>query len=129
MPVLRRAWDFERDANVAAAAYAEELFNTPEALDSLAKSQAIALTQRGVEGDDLLNAADLAEEIKTVGGEITKDGNAVLYHGTSKVNADRINSTGKMYGKEDGLFFSTTKDGLVLDYGEAVFKVEIPRKN
>ena len=102
------------------------LAKTPEALDSLTKSQAISLIKRGVEGDDLLNAADLAEEIKSVGGEITKDGNAVLYHGTSKVNADKINSTGKMYGKEDGLFFSTKKDGLVLDYGEAVVKVQIP---
>ena len=31
-----------------------------------------------------------------------------------------------MIGKEDGLFFSTKKDGIVLDYGEAVVKAKIP---
>ena len=97
-----------------------------EVLDNLSKSQAISLIQRGITGDDLLNAGDLAAEILSVGGEITEDGKAVLYHGTSKENAEKINSTGKMYGKEDGLFFSTKSDGLVLDYGKAVVKVEIP---
>ena len=130
-------WVYEEDSTLFITSILQNAINvklndektlakTPEALDSLTKSQAISLIQRGVKGDDLLNVADLAEEIKSVGGEITKDGNAVLYHGTSKVNADKINSTGKMYGKEDGLFFSTKKDGLVLDYGEAVVKVEIP---
>ena len=50
-----------------------------------------------------------------MGGKITDDAKAVLYHGTTRESAKRISETGKMYGKEDALFFSTKKDGIVLD--------------
>ena len=98
----------------------------PEIERTLTEGQATSLIGRGIEGDDLLNASDLAETILSVGGEITQDASVIVYHGTSKENADKINQTGKMYGKEDGLFFSTRGDGLVLDYGKSVIKAEIP---
>ena len=97
-----------------------------EALEVLTENQATALIERGITGDNLLNARDLAETILSVGGEITENGEAIVYHGTTAENAKKINSTGKMIGKEDGLFFSTKKDGIVLDYGDAVVKAKIP---
>ena len=97
-----------------------------EVLSVLSEKQAEALVRRGVKGDALLNATDLASEILAVEGEITDDAKAVVYHGTTPENAKKIIETGKMYGKEDALFFSTKKDGIVLDYGKAVIKARIP---
>lgn len=92
----------------------------------LTKKQAVALRDRGVVGDAFLNAEDLAKEILSVGGTITEDGKAVLYHGTTAEAAAKIKESGKMIGKEPNLFFSTKKDGLILDYGESVVEVQIP---
>ncbi len=93
---------------------------------SLKNTQINALKKRGVDGDRLLDAIDLADDILAVNGEITEDAKAVLYHATSEENAKKINATGKMYGKEDNLFFSTKNDGEILGYGNAVVRVEIP---
>lgn len=92
----------------------------------LTSEQRDALKKRNVNGDAYLNAADLASDILSVGGEITNDAKAILYHGTTSENAKKIRETGKMYGKEDALFFSTKKDGIVLDYGNEVAEVRIP---
>lgn len=92
----------------------------------LSKKQTAALRDRGVAGDDFLNAEDLAKEILSVGGTITEDGKAVLYHGTTAEAARKIKESGKMVGKEPNLFFSTKKDGLILDYGKSVVEVQIP---
>lgn len=92
----------------------------------LSKKQTAALRDRGVAGDDFLNAEDLAKEILSVGGTITEDGKAVLYHGTTAEAATKIKESGKMVGKEPNLFFSTKKDGLILDYGKSVVEVQIP---
>lgn len=92
----------------------------------LSKKQTAALRDRGVSGDDFLNAEDLAKEILSVGGTITEDGKAVLYHGTTAEAAAKIKESGKMVGKEPNLFFSTKKDGLILDYGKSVVEVQIP---
>ena len=92
----------------------------------LSKEQTAALRDRGVAGDDFLNAEDLAKEILSVGGTITEDGKAVLYHGTTAEAAAKIKESGKMVGKEPNLFFSTKKDGLILDYGKSVVEVQIP---
>ena len=73
---------------------------------SLKNTQLDALKKRGVDGDRLLDAIDLADDILAVNGEITEDAKAVLYHATSEENAKKINATGKMYGKEDNLFLS-----------------------
>ena len=93
---------------------------------TLNKAQTEALESRGITGDELLDAIDLADEILAVDGEITEDAKAVLYHGTTEESAKKIIETGKMYGKEDNLFFSTKKDGIVLDYGETVVEARIP---
>lgn len=92
----------------------------------LSKKQQVALRDRGVVGDAFLNAEDLAKEILSVGGTITEDGKAVLYHGTTAEAAAKIKESGKMVGKEPNLFFSTKKDGLILDYGKSVVEVQIP---
>lgn len=92
----------------------------------LSNKQTAALRGRGITGDAFLNAEDLAKEILSVGGTITKDGKAVLYHGTTAEAAAKIKESGKMVGKEPNLFFSTKKDGLILDYGKSVVEVQIP---
>ena len=92
----------------------------------LSKKQTAALRDRGVAGDDFLNTEDLAKEILSVGGTITEDGKVVLYHGTTAEAAAKIKESGKMVGKEPNLFFSTKKDGLILDYGKSVVEVQIP---
>ena len=107
--------------------FAEKSSQFPEEVTSvLSQKQVEALSEREIRGDDLLDAADLAREILAVDGEITADAKAVLYHGTTHENAKKIIASGKMFGKEDALFFSTKKDGIVLDYGEAVVEAQIP---
>lgn len=93
---------------------------------SLKNGQLSALEKRGVKNDDLLNAIDLADEILSVNGVITEDAKAVLYHATSEENALKIIESGKMYGKEDALFFSTKSDGEILGYGESIIEARIP---
>lgn len=93
---------------------------------SLKETQINNLEKRGIKGDVLLDCIDLAEEILSVGGEITPTAKAVLYHATSKENASKIRATGEMYGKEPNLYFSTKMDGVIKDYGDSVVRVEIP---
>lgn len=93
---------------------------------SLKRSQTEALESRGVTGDKLLDAIDLADEILSVNGEITDDAKVVVYHATSEENARKIIASGKMFGKEDNLFFSTKKDGQIRGYGVAIVEAQIP---
>jgi len=69
--------------------------------------------------------ADLAEEIKANKGEIV-NGKAILYHFTTPEAKKQIEETGMMYGKEDGIFFSTRPDGQAKGYGTAIIKVRVP---
>lgn len=93
---------------------------------ALSAEQENALIKRGVKGDDLLNAADLSDEILSVGGTITNTAKAVLYHATTAENAKKILQSGKMYGKEPNIYFSTRSDGVILGYGNTVIQAEIP---
>ena len=77
-------------------------------------------------GDELLDAQDLIEVVKEKGGEVDKNGYITLYHRTSEENAEKIRSTGYMKGKEDGLFFSTAKEGYASGYGDTVVELSIP---
>lgn len=70
--------------------------------------------------------AFLADELIDNGAEITRDGKVRLYHRTSKDAAKSIRSTKKMIGKEDGLFFSTSKDGQAEGFGDDIVEVHIP---
>lgn len=49
-----------------------------------------------------------------------------LYHATSKDNAEKIIESQKMYGKENGLFFSDTPNGEILGYGNTIIEIDIP---
>lgn len=93
---------------------------------SLKRNQTEALESRGVTGDKLLDAIDLADEILSVNGEITDDAKVVVYHATSEESARKIIASGKMFGKEDNLFFSTKKDGQIRGYGVAIVEAQIP---
>lgn len=79
-----------------------------------------------VSGDELLDAQDLIEVVKEKGGEVDENGYITLYHRTSSENADKIRSTGFMKAKEDGLFFSTAKEGYASGYGDTVVEFSIP---
>jgi len=79
-----------------------------------------------VEGDDLLNALDLIEEIKSVGGYVNESGMVMVYHRTTQQNADAIYSSGVMKAMENGLFFSSKENGYNDGYGDAVIRLFIP---
>jgi len=85
-----------------------------------------SLSKRGLKGDVLLDNIDKINEIKETGANIDNNGFVTLYHRTSPENKAKIISTGKMYGEEDGLFFSTKEKGQNAGYGEAVVKFKIP---
>lgn len=85
----------------------------------------IALEER-LQGDELLDAQDIIDTIKSVGGKVDEYGNAILYHGTNKNSRDSIYQSGKMIAKEDGLFFSTKPDGEIKGYGDNIVMVKIP---
>ena len=92
----------------------------------LEENQLNSIKSRGISGDRLLDANDLAKTIKDVGGEITKDGMVKLYHATTKESKEEIDRTGLMYGKEGKIYFSTKKDGEIKGYGDSVVEVELP---
>lgn len=77
-------------------------------------------------GDELLNAQDLIEELKSVGADIDNNGYVTLYHATNSENAKNIIKTGKMKAKEDGLFFSTKKDGMISGFGDSIVELKVP---
>jgi hypothetical protein len=77
-------------------------------------------------GDSLLDAQDLIAEIEDV-AEISPNGYVTVYHRTTEANAKRIIESGKMSAKEDGIFFSTQKDGeYSSDYGNGVVTLKVP---
>lgn len=84
-----------------------------------------ALDER-LQSDELLDAQDIIDTIKSVGGKVDEYGNAILYHGTNKKSRDSIYKSGKMIAKEDGLFFSTKPDGEIKGYGDNIVRVKIP---
>lgn len=79
-----------------------------------------------VSGDALLDAQDTVDLVKDIGGKVDENGYVTLYHRTSKENAEKIRSTGKMSAKEDGVFFSTSKTGYNDGYGDAVVELKVP---
>lgn len=84
-----------------------------------------SLSER-VSGDELLNAEDLIDVVKSVGGEVDNNGYITLYHRTTEQAKEKILSSGKMTAKEDGIFFSTKKDGQAVGYGDSVIEMRIP---
>ena len=79
-----------------------------------------------VSGDDLLDAQDLIAEIENV-AEISPNGYVTLYHRTTEDSAKKIRESGKMSAKEDGIFFSTKKEGEnAVGYGNGVVELKVP---
>ena len=92
---------------------------------SLSEKNEIPLEQR-LSGDALLDAQDLIAEIEDV-SEISPNGYVTVYHRTTEANANRIMESGKMSAKEDGIFFSTQKNGAYSsDYGKGIVKLKVP---
>jgi hypothetical protein len=79
-----------------------------------------------VQGDKLLDAQDLADELNDNKAEIDNDGMVTIYHRTTPENKKEIESTGKMKGLEDGVFFSTKETGQNEGYGESIVKLKVP---
>lgn len=84
-----------------------------------------SLSER-VSDDELLNVEDLIDVVKSVGGEVDNNGYITLYHRTTEQAKEKILSSGKMTAKEDGIFFSTKKDGQAIGYGDSVIEMHIP---
>lgn len=96
--------------------------NTPYNVQS---SSIKSLSER-LSGDALLDAEDLIDELKANGAEIDGNGYVTLYHRTNANAANSILNTGFMTAKEDGLFFSTEKDGQAEGFGKTVLLFKIP---
>ena len=97
--------------------------NSREELDN----SSFSLEQR-VTGDELLDAQDLIEEIKSVGANVDKNGYVTLYHQTTNENADKIKQSGKMIAKEPYVYFSTSKGASQSD-GKGNIKLKSTEKH
>lgn len=85
-----------------------------------------SLQERKVSGDSLLDALDVVNDILVKGGKVLEEGYAILYHATTEENYEKILEERAMFGKEDGIFFSTKKDGEIKWYGDKILEVAIP---
>lgn len=75
------------------------------------KDNTIKALEDRVSGDELLDAQDLIDEIKSVGAEVDENGYVTLYHQTSTDNAQKINDSKILKSAgEDYIFFSTSKN-------------------
>ena len=80
-----------------------------------------------VTGDELLDAQDLIEEIKSVGANVDKNGYVTVYHQTTNESADKIKQSGKMIAKEPFVYFSTSKGASQSDgRGNTKLEFKIP---
>ena len=84
-----------------------------------------ALDER-VGEQDIDEVLETMEVVKDAGGLVDQYGYVTVYHRTSRASAEEIRKTGVMIAEEDGLFFSTERDGQAIGYGESVVKLEIP---
>lgn len=102
--------------------------NTKELSDyELVADPSIKLTlDERLQGDELFNAKDTLSEITNAGGKVDIYGNVIVFHRTDPKMKERIEKTGVMIAKEDGLFFSTKEKGQNEGYGEAVVRLSIP---
>lgn len=82
--------------------------------------------EKRLKGDKFLDALDLIDTIRDVGGAVDEFGFVTVYHRTSDASAKAICETGIMTAYEDGLFFSTKKDGQNVGYGEVVVTLLVP---
>ena len=76
--------------------------------------------------DDALNLADFTNDLEGVGAKINPDGTVTVYHYTDEISKQDILNTGKFFGKEDGIFFTTKIGGNASDYGNSMIILNIP---
>ena len=89
-------------------------------------NSSFSLEQR-VSGNELLDAQDLIEEIKSVGAIVDKNGYVTLYHQTTSENAEKIKQSGKMFAKEPYVYFSTSENASQSDgRGNTKLEFKIP---
>lgn len=70
---------------------------------------------------------DLADELRDNGADVHPDGTVTVYHFTSPQSAEEIRRTGRMRGDEDGIFFTTKRDGgRATGYGEEAVTMRVP---
>lgn len=80
-----------------------------------------------VQGDELLDAQDLIEEVKSVGANVDDNGYVTVYHATTPENAEQIKASGKMKSNEPAVFFSTSKNAQQSEgRGGATLEFKIP---
>lgn len=91
----------------------------------LSDNNSVPLEQR-VSGDNLLDAQDLIDTVKDVGAKVDGNGYITVYHRTNNQSKEKILSSGQMTAKEDGIFFSTKKDGQNAGYGSEIIEFKIP---
>lgn len=77
-------------------------------------------------GDELEDAKDLIAELKSNEADVDENGMVTLYHHTTESAYNSILQSGKMKAKEDGLFFSTKKNGQAEGFGNKVLEFKIP---
>lgn len=111
------------NVNTSSTKYSMQLNeNNTQELDN----SSFSLEQR-VSGNELLDAQDLIEEIKSVGAIVDKNGYVTLYHQTTSENAEKIKQSGKMFAKEPYVYFSTSENASQSDgRGNTKLKFKIP---
>lgn len=83
------------------------------------------LISRGVKGDALLDALDIVNDIRDIGGIVTNDGYAILYHRTDLESSKKIVESQTMKAKEDSIYASTRYDKAIVGYGDVVVQLKI----
>lgn len=111
------------NVNTSSTKYSMQLNeNNTQELDN----SSFSLEQR-VSGNELSDAQDLIEEIKSVGAIVDKNGYVTLYHQTTSENAEKIKQSGKMFAKEPYVYFSTSENASQSDgRGNTKLKFKIP---
>jgi len=84
------------------------------------------LNEKGLDEQSVWNGLDNLESLSAINKSINDDGTVTLYHKTDIDSANNIVDSQKMIGKEDGIFFSTNKDGQADGFGDTTVEVNVP---
>jgi hypothetical protein len=90
-----------------------------ESADLLAQAPVTPAVQDQEKADDLLSEIEDFSQVDAAGL-------VTVFHRTSKENAEKIRQSGQMTPKENGLFFSTNRDGQAEGFGDEIIEFKIP---
>ena len=90
------------------------------------REEANKALEKRLKGDSLLEAKDTLDELLDNNAEINSDGTVVVYHRSTEETTRKIVSSNEMFGLEDGVFFSTLRNGQAESYGDSVVKMSLP---